>query len=126
MDYYQSSPNPYQKNMFAVASLMLGIFSVTSCCTGFLSLPVGALGILFAILTYRKGKSLPPLSIVGIVFSAIGILTSVFMIVYTFVALPALMENDAFREQMNAVSEQMYGIEFDELMEEAYGYELED
>ncbi len=126
MDYYRSSPNPYQKNMFAVASLMLGIFSVTSCCTGILSLPVGALGILFAILTYRKGKSLPPLSIVGIVFSAIGILTSVFMIVYTFVALPALMENDAFREQMNAVSEQMYGIEFDELMEEAYGYELED
>lgn len=126
MDYYQSSSNPFQKNIFSAVSLMLGIFSVTSCCTGILSLPIGALGILFAVLTYRKGKSLSPLSIVGIVFSAIGILTSIFIIAYTFIALPAMMENKAFREQMNAVSEQMYGIEFDELMEEVYGYELEE
>lgn len=126
MDYYQSAPNPFQKNIFAAASLMLGIFSATSCCTGILSLPLGALGILFAILTYRKGKSLHTLSIVGIVFSAIGVLSSLFMLIYTFVALPTLMQNETFRQQMNAVSEQMYGIEFDELMEEAYGYELED
>lgn len=126
MDYYQSSPNPFQKNIFVAASLMLGIFSVTSCCTGILSLPLGALGILFAILTYRKGQSLNTLSIVGIVLSAIGILSSIIMLVYTFVALPTLMEDESFRQQMNAVSEQMYGIGFDELMEEAYGYELED
>lgn len=123
MDYYQSS-NPYQKNIFATISLMLGIFSVTACCTGVLSLPLGALGILFAILTYRKGKQMNPLSIAGIVFSAIGMLTGLAMLIYTFVALPSLMEDESFREQMNAVSEQMYGIEFDTLMEEAYGYEL--
>lgn len=126
MDYYQSSPNPFQKNKFAAVSLMLGIFSVTSCCTGILSLPMGALGILFAILTYRKGKSMHTLSIIGIVLSAIGIFTSLVMLIYTFVALPTLMKDESFRQQMNAVSEQMYGIEFDELMEEAYGYELED
>jgi predicted membrane protein len=53
--------------------MVCGIASVTLCCTGVLSLPLGALGILFAILSRRLGKSMSPASIAGIVLSCTGI-----------------------------------------------------
>ena len=40
--------------------------------------------------------------------------------------LPALMRNDVFRRQINAVSQQMYGMDFDAFLEEYYGYSFED
>ena len=57
MDYRQNSPAP-RRNPFTVASLVLGICSLASICTAILPLPLGALGILFAILSYRKGRQM--------------------------------------------------------------------
>ena len=65
MDFNREYDNPNNMNIqnnrpegFAIASLICGILSNICCCTGILSLPVGALGILFAVLTKRKGKSI--------------------------------------------------------------------
>ena len=61
-----------------------------------------------------------------IALSCVGLVSAVSMIVYSFVMLPSLMENEAFRNQVNAVSQQLYGMDFDVFMEETYGYSFDD
>jgi len=119
--YNQPTHKPYGQG-FMVASGVCGLLSVTTCCAGILSLPLGALGILFAVLACRKGKKIHSTCVMGIVLSCIGIVSSVSMIVYSFSMLPTLLENEVFRSQFDAVSQQMYGMDFAEFMQEFYGY----
>lgn len=110
---------------FTIASVICGLMSITACCTGILSLPLGALGILFAALTYRRGKNMNSLSVIGIVSSCAGIFTAILMTVYSFVMMPTLMKNEAFASQLNTLTQQMYGMDFKEFMEEFYGYSFD-
>lgn len=121
--YNQPTHRPYGQG-FIIASMICGVLSVTACCTGILSLPLGALGILFALLTYRKGKKMNGTALTGIVFSVMGIITGVSMLVYSFYTLPDMMQDPVFRSQIDAITEQMYGMDFAEFMEEYYGYEF--
>ena len=80
MDFNQNSENsnyvPNQPSQrpsgFATASLVCGILSLVLCCTGILGIPAGALSILFAVLSKRKGESLSGMSIAGIVSAPSG------------------------------------------------------
>ncbi len=123
--YNQPTHRPYGQ-AFLMASCLCGFLSITTCCTGVLSLPIGALGILFALLAYRKGKKMPSNGIVGIILSSVGMVIGIAMIVYTFVTLPAMMENEIYRAQFDQITEQMYGMDFAEFMEEFYGYTIEE
>ena len=58
---YHYEPNfeeqkPEPPNTFATASLVLGILSLVLCCCCYVSIPLGGLGILFAILS-KTGKA---------------------------------------------------------------------
>ena len=99
---------------------------MTTSCTIISSLPLGALGILFAVLAHRTKKKMNTTCVTGIALSCVGLVSAVSMIVYSFVMLPSLMENEAFRNQVNAVSQQLYGMDFDVFMEETYGYSFDD
>ncbi len=114
---------PYGQG-FLIASMVCGVLSVTACCTGILSLPLGALGILFAMLTYRRGKKMNGTAMTGIVFSTMGIITGVSILIYSFYTLPDMMNDPAFQNQVDTITEQMYGMDFAEFMEEYYGYEI--
>lgn len=122
--YNQPTHRPYGQS-FSIASFVCGILSITTCCTGILSLPLGALGILFAVLVYRKGKQLNSICTLGIVFSCSGIVIGLIMIVYSFIMLPAFLKNEAFRSQFDGLTEQMYGMDFEEFLKEYYGYTIE-
>ncbi|MCI8529817.1 MAG: hypothetical protein HFH82_11820 [Lachnospiraceae bacterium] len=122
--YNQPTHRPYGQ-AFTIASGICGLMSVTACCTGILSLPLGALGILFAALTYRKGKKMNSASLVGVVSSCVGIISAVIITINTFTMLPALMENESFRYQLDTMTQQMYGMDFQTFMEEFYGYSFE-
>lgn len=122
--YNQPTHRPYGQG-FIIASMICGALSVTACCTGILSLPLGALGILFALLTYRKGKKINGSAMTGIFLSVIGIITGVSMIIYSFYTLPQMMQDPFFRSQVDAMTEQMYGMDFAEFMKEIYGYEID-
>ena len=111
---------------FSVASAVCGLLSMTTSCTIVLSLPLGALGILFAFLAHRAKKKMNSTCGTGLILSCVGLTTAVSMIVYSFVMLPSLMQNDTFRNQVNAVSQRLYGMDFDEFMEGAYGYSFDD
>lgn len=119
--YNQPTHRPYGQ-AFSIASAVCGLLSLMTCCTVVLSLPLGALGILFAVLAHRKGKPLNNQCVTGITLSSIGLVTAVCLIIYSFVMLPVLMRNDTFRHQINTISQQMYGMDFDAFMEEYYGY----
>ena len=121
--YNQPTHRPYGQG-FIIASMICGVLSVTACCTGILSLPLGALGILFALLTYRKGKKMNGTALTGIVLSTMGIITGVSMLIYSFYTLPDMMQDPIFRNQVDSITQQMYGMDFAEFMEEYYHYEM--
>jgi len=130
MDYYsyeshENYRNPNRKNPFSKASLALGILALLTIATGVLPLFLGALGILFAILSHRKGKPLDTSALWGTVTSVIGMCIAIVMFVITLMMLPTLLKDPAYREQLNSFSQSMYGTTFDEMLEESYGIDLD-
>lgn len=121
--YNQPTHRPYGQG-FTMASVACGILSITTCCTGILPLPLGALGILFAVLVYRKGKKMNSACVMGITTSCLGIAVGVMMTVYSFAMLPFFLKNEAFRSQFDTLTQQMYGMDFEEFLKEYYGYTI--
>lgn len=148
MDFYQQnmqqSYTPYtppKPNTFATLSLVLGIASLALLCTGIFPIPLGALGILFAILS-RRGKKLEGSAIGGCISSAIGlglglIMTIMVYVMMIFGAVNSIMENpeslsadpdvltdqlmeSIYGEDYKEIFEQ-YGIDYDEMMEQMNG-----
>jgi len=122
--YNQPTHRPYGQG-FLIASGVCGLLSVTTCSAVILSIPLGALGILFAVLTYRKGKKINSACLIGLVSSCMGLLAAMIMIIYSFVMLPVMLENEAFRNQFNTITQQLYGMDFVELIEQYYGHSIE-
>ncbi len=129
----QNYQNPYSRQQpshsqsrssFSIASMVCGIISIFLCCIG-LSFPFGALGILFAVLTYRKGWMLDSMSMIGLVTSCMGFLFSILLIVSTLVQLPEMLKDPDFRNSMDILYEEFYGQDFAEFWENNYGIELE-
>lgn len=109
-------PAPEKIDAFSVASMVCGIISIILCCTGILSIPAGALGILFAILSKRKSKPMPSMSLSGIVLSCIGIAMGIFMLVfslYTVLTDPELRK--AFEDSYEEYYEEFYHYGFEDL-----------
>lgn len=107
---------PTASRVCGIISFSLGIFSVTACCLGYLSIPLGALGILFAMLSRRIGKQMPPACKSGIILSVIGIavgLVMMFTTIYITITDPRFWEQT---QEMMEIYEEMY--------EETYGIEL--
>jgi len=123
--YNQPVHKPYGQS-FSTASMVCGIMSITTCCTVLFTLPLGALGILFALLASRKGKRMNSSCLFGTVCSCIGLVSAGVMLLYSFAMFPSMMQDEAFRSQFDTVTEQLYGMDFTEFMEEFYGYSIED
>lgn len=125
MDYHQTSP-VMRRNPFTTASLILGICSLLTICTAILPLPLGALGILFAILSYRKGKSMDYMAVTGIVTSCVGVLFSLVIFGSAFAMMPSMLRDPEYRDMLNRYSESVYGQSYDDLIENAYGIDLDE
>lgn len=126
--YNQPTHKPYGQG-FIMASVTCGILSITTSCTGILPLPLGALGILFAMLVYRKGKRMNSACMMGITTSCVGIAIGLMLTIYSFASLPFLLKDETFRNQLDMLTRQMYGMELQEvleILEEQYGYTIEE
>lgn len=123
---YHNQPtyNPYRKEAFAVASLVLGSISLLSACTFILPIPLGALGILFAVMAYRKGKKTHYMASAGTVLSCIGIFATILLFASYLMMMPTLLKSETFRKQLDSTSEQMYGKDFQEMVEDLYGIDI--
>ncbi|MBQ8821808.1 MAG: hypothetical protein IJZ82_04140 [Lachnospiraceae bacterium] len=120
---YQSQP---KKNAFSTAALLMGILSLISLCTIIGPLVFGSLGIIFAVLAHRQNQKMGAETIIGIVTSAIGCGLSVLLLVVSLVAGITMLADPTYREELNKMTEEVYGYSFDELMEETYGYTLDE
>jgi len=125
---YHNQPtySPYRKEAFSIASAICGLCCFLFWCTGILPIPLGALSILFAILAKRKGRKMHHLAITGIVLSCIGIVTAVFILATTYLLLPYMMKDETYRNQLNAVSQQLYGQSFEDLLKDTYGIDMDE
>lgn len=108
--YNQPVHRPYGQG-FSYASFLLGMLSVTIGCCGF-SLPLGALGLFFALLVYRKGKKLNHTAKSGLVLSCIGIFLGLFAIYINFV-MPQILQ----RLQLKNSSETTYSTEYENYLD---------
>lgn len=123
--YNQPTHNPYHKEIFSILSLLFGLLSLLLACTGIFSIPLGAFGILFAVLASRTGKKKNSMVISGILLSCIGIIFGGLLMVYSFITLPQAMKDPTFQQQMDYFTEPIYGIDFKEFMQKYYGIDLQ-
>lgn len=99
--YNQPTHTPYDQG-FSLASMVCGILSVTLGCCG-LSIPLSALGILFAVLCYRKNKPLNPNCRAGIFLSLFGLLYGVITLVYFLTHQITSLQYPAYLNQISCI-----------------------
>lgn len=116
--YNQPVHKPYGQG-FSFASFILGVLSVTIGCCG-ISLPLGALGILFALLVYRKGKKLNNTAKSGLVLSCIGAVLGVLIIIYSLLTLPSLMNQ--LREEIDQAQSSSMPDAYTDFLNRYYDY----
>lgn len=102
---------------FSIASLVFGILSLVTCCTGILPLAAGGLSILFVVLSHRQKKPLPQMSLIGMIFAIIGMILGLILTVATviYVIIPLLTDPNAYQE-LNTFYETYYGVSLDEML----------
>lgn len=120
--FYQ--PNSDKLSSLSIASMTLGILSAIPCCMGTLSIPFGALGILFAVLTRRKGQRMHSLSFMGLWLSCVGLFWGIFVLVQSFIQLPQMLNDPAAMSEVNALYQMIYGMNFEEFLNTYYGIQL--
>lgn len=87
--------NPEENKIgLAVASLVLGILSMTLCCMGGW-LP-GLIGLIMAIVSLVKGRGGKGMAIAGLVTSILGILVGIYFLVCMIVGMQSGEFQDAF------------------------------
>lgn len=125
---YGYSYPPYQpkpKNTFATAAMILGICSLMSLFTIVLPIPLGALAILFAILSKRKGEKAEAAAVSGIITAIIGVTIGIALSVTMMISAINMLKPEN-RDMLNKQFEQLYGKDFDEYMSDMYGEDFDD
>lgn len=112
---YTPQPNQPQQNPgvngFEIASLVLGILSVLFCCCyGVLSICLGFMGIVFAILSRKQvvengvsRKKFSGMSIAGLILSGFGILLGILFVVIMIVAYSSPDYQDTYNQIYNQI-----------------------
>ena len=88
---YQSEEN---KTGLAIASMVLGILSMTICCMG--GWIPGLIGLILAIVSLAKGRGGKGMAIAGLVTSILGILVGVYFLVCMIIGAGSDEFQDAF------------------------------
>lgn len=89
----QDPMQPQQESIgMAIASLVLGIVSIVTCCWWQVSIVVGIVGLVLGILHNKKQTTGKGMAIAGIVLSIVGLSISVIIIALTLAGIGVLDE----------------------------------
>ena len=114
-----------QNNKFSTASCALGGLSLLAIFTGIFSIPLGALGILFAALS-KRDKKMDFSAKFGCILSAIGLGSGLALTIFVYVTLILTMLNNIDfnklasmdnEQGMHYMMESMYGPEYESYFE---------
>ena len=100
----QGQPPKKESNPMAVTSMVLGIFSIISCCASPLAVLLGIGGIVLAILS-KKGQPMSGFAIAGIILSALGLIISLAFFAYYLFVL-SMMKDPRYAAFFNEILEQ--------------------
>jgi hypothetical protein len=106
---YTPQPEQPQKDPghgLAIASLVLGILSILSCCCTYLAVILGVVGIVLAIISKSKSLTgkMETMALIGMILSILGVVIAVAMIIWSL----AFSQTPAYQEMMNQYMD-MYG-----------------
>ena len=93
---YNRYNSDLSRGSFEKASLILGVLSLATVCTGIVPIPLGALGILFGFLARTKDRPLTKGQAAGMIMSGLGLLLGAAFTaysIYLFMTDPEVMEN---------------------------------
>ena len=79
-----ASPPKKTGNGMSIASLVMGILSLVCCCCGYVGIALGALGIIFALLS-RQDEPMNTQAKVGLILACVGIALNVISIILLLV-----------------------------------------
>lgn len=100
--YNQPTHTPYDRG-FSIASVVCGLLSITlGCCS--LSLPLGAMGIIFAVLCSRKNKPLNGNNRLGLYLSIFGCLYGTVSLIYL---IARTIKDPSLFQQINYMYERL-------------------
>ena len=124
---YGTPDNPAGTNSkLASASMIIGLISLALLFTfifSSFSIPLGALGLVFAFMSTRAGKGVPTKAKTGILASSIGLGVGIILTVVSFVTVVKSGMLGSLLNTYSAMYEQMYGEEIDW---NNYGFNFED
>lgn len=117
--YGQPNYNPYNNHSerMAIASLAFGIVALLSCTCLYLSIPFGALSIIFATLSRGGDMQYPPKAQIGLILgiSALFIMTLIYAISFAL----AFYEYGSIEGILKAYSD-LAQMDYDELIQQLY------
>ena len=113
----QISERPIKPNIFMMLSLLMGILAFTSCTFIFTAMIAGGLSILFGILSKGNHPKMHFMAKSGITASVFAMILSV---IITSATVYLVFHDPQYREMLNTTYETMYGMTFDEALEEIY------
>ncbi len=124
MNYNYPFPQyqPEASDRFATTSMILGMLSLLLLCGLYLSVPIGALGILFYLLGKRKDKGVSVPARVGLLASSVGLIVGTVIMIFSLYSALLLLKPEN-RALLDKQFEQTYGVDFDTYMENVYGDE---
>ncbi len=106
-EYYSS------KNTFATASIILCAIAIITFSSIMPTLFAGSLSIIFAILSRKGTCRMHPYAKFSIICSAISIILVVAFFIFFLNYMPELLQNEAYRNELEYMLEYMYGNEID-------------
>ena len=118
--YNQPTHRPYGQ-AFAIASFVCGLMSISVGLCG-IGLPLGALGILFAVLSRRKGRHMSGTCTTGLILSVMGGILSLALIVAAQLMTPVMLRQQLSDETSRQQLETMYN----SLFKDSLGMDFED
>lgn len=99
---YQQIP-PKQSNGMALASMIMGIFALLTCCIPFIQFPLAVIAIVLVILS-KKGRPFHGFAIAGLVMAIISVIVSIGMTFYWGYVIK-LMNDPEFMSMYNEIME---------------------
>ena len=131
----QDNSSSYSKNesaqALAVTATFIGLASIGASFVMPVLVPLilAPIAVVLAVLSKGAGRTFSPAARRAVIFAAVGIGVNLLITVFTFRSALQLMKEPAYREQLNHMTENMYGYTYDELIENldaAYGLHLSD
>lgn len=99
--YPQNNMQPQESKGVSIASMVLGIFSLTfGCCITYVGIAAAIAGIITGIISLKNKKPGKGMAIAGIVMSAIALVFLVAMIIF-------VLTSDTYREMVNDLVNQI-------------------